>query len=116
MLAELFGWRSVFFYLAVGGAIGLVAISDSVMWAGDNGGDALLFPAAGFVGAFVYWLIAGRLCGRRTEERPAAARTAVAAARPRAAYFVCVRISWAAKAPSTWQTASRGCARRAASA
>ena len=58
-VAELFGWRSVFFYLAVGGAIGLVA--QSVM--GDPANPQVLFPAAGFVGAFVYWLIAGRLAG-----------------------------------------------------
>ena len=63
--AELFRWRSVFFYLAVGGAIGLLAHE----FAGFTGAPEdfaqrrLLFPAAGFVGAFVYWLLAGRLAG-----------------------------------------------------
>ena len=62
VLAELFGWRSVFFYLAVGGALGLLAWQfPGAVWEGE--GNQLLLPAAGFVGGFVYWLIAGRLAG-----------------------------------------------------
>lgn len=61
-LAELFRWRSVFFYLAVGGALGLLASQlDGMLW--ETGDPRLLLPAAGFVGAFAYWLIAGRLAG-----------------------------------------------------
>ncbi len=62
VLAEAFRWRSVFYYLAVGGVIGLLAhtmSSDPESFAYRR----LLFPAAGFVGAFVYWLIAGRVAG-----------------------------------------------------
>ena len=62
VLAELFGWRSVMFYLAVGGALGLSADRLNVMlWQSDD--NTLLLPAAGFVGGFAYWLIAGRLAG-----------------------------------------------------
>ena len=71
VLAELFGWRSVFFYLAVGGALGLLAsAAHGVVW--DTPDDRLLLLAAGFVGGFVYWLIAGRLpasAGRASRRR-----------------------------------------------
>ena len=58
VLAELFRWRSVFFYLAVGGGLGLLATPLH----GTDGGQ-LLLPAAGFVGGFAYWFVAGRLAG-----------------------------------------------------
>jgi hypothetical protein len=79
VVAELFRWRSVFFYLAVGGALGLLASQlNGMLWETD--GNALLLPAAGFVGGCVYWLIAGRLAGfdRAAEPPPAAPPTSPA--------------------------------------
>ncbi len=71
-LAEVFGWRSIFLYLAVGGALGFGASQLPVLGWQANG-DALLLPAAGFVGGFAYWLIAGRLAGfQRAGEPPPA--------------------------------------------
>jgi len=62
ILAELFAWRSIFLYLAVGGALGLAADRlNGVPW--EAAGSQVLLPAAGFVGGFAYWLIAGRLSG-----------------------------------------------------
>lgn len=65
ILAESFGWRSAVYYLLVGGLIGATAIhltaqSDLFDFA-EHPNVALL--AAGFVGGFVYWIIAGRLAG-----------------------------------------------------
>ncbi len=70
--AELFRWRSVFFYLAVGGAIGLAAheLAGFTGAPEDFAHRRLLFPAAGFVGGFVYWLIAGRLAGGVSDRQP----------------------------------------------
>ena len=65
ILTEIFAIRSVFVYLALGGLLGLVL----QQFLGFHGSADLLerryvlFPAAGFVGAFVYWLIAGRSAG-----------------------------------------------------
>jgi hypothetical protein len=73
VVAELFGWRSVFFYLAVGGALGLLAWQfPGAVWEGE--GSQLLLPAAGFVGSLAYWLIAGRFAGigRQSVPPPAA--------------------------------------------
>ena len=63
VLAELFGWRSVFFYLAVGRRPRAADQPVARHASGRRGTDQLLLPAAGFVGGFVYWLIAGRLAG-----------------------------------------------------
>jgi len=65
VLAEAFGWRSAFTYLAVGGAVGfaadrLTAFAGPVELAGRR---PVLYLAAGFVGGFVYWLIADRSAG-----------------------------------------------------
>ncbi len=70
VLAEMFRWRSVFLYLAVGGAIGLVPSAvNGVAWI--NSDDQVVLLAAGFVGGFVYWLVAGRLSGlQRASEQP----------------------------------------------
>lgn len=65
ILTEIFAIRSVFVYLVVGGLLGLVL----QQLLGFHGSADLLerrtvlFPAAGFVGAFAYWLIAGRSAG-----------------------------------------------------
>ncbi len=73
VLAELFRWRSVYLYLAVGGALGLLASQFPLMgWAADGQGRQLLLAAAGFVGGFVYWLIAGRLSGFARASAPPA--------------------------------------------
>jgi hypothetical protein len=66
ILAEVFSLRSIFIYLALGGLLGLVL----QQFLGFHGSADLLerryvlFPAAGFVGGFAYWLIAGRFAGR----------------------------------------------------
>ena len=64
ILAELFRWRSVFFYLIasalIGLAIGLVQV-DRVEPQRENA--AALLAAVGAIGGFVYWLIAGRSAG-----------------------------------------------------
>jgi hypothetical protein len=74
VLAELFGWRSLVFYLAVGGALGLLTSQlHGIVW--QTGNSQLLLPAAGFVGGFVYWLIAGRLAGIARPPEPASPPT-----------------------------------------
>lgn len=66
IFAELFGWRSVLFYFLVGGMIGLIAdqVSKLAIDPVPYGGRTVIMLAAGFVGGFVYWLIAGRLAGQ----------------------------------------------------
>ncbi len=68
VLAEAFGWRSVFYWLAVGGGIGLAANALSSFIDAPEYVDyrLALHLAAGFVGALVYWLIAGRFSGVNT--------------------------------------------------
>jgi hypothetical protein len=65
ILAECLGWRSALYYLLVGGLIGATAIhlttQSGALDFADRPNVTLL--AAGFVGGFVYWLIAGRLAG-----------------------------------------------------
>ncbi len=71
VLAELFGWRSVFLYLAVGGALGLFAGQlNGMLW--DAADNPLLLPAAGFIGGLAYWLVAGRLAGLQRASEPLA--------------------------------------------
>jgi hypothetical protein len=60
--AEVFGWRSLLFYLVAGGAIGLcveLAFSPLPL----TGVDAQLLLASGSVAGAVYWLLAGRSAG-----------------------------------------------------
>jgi hypothetical protein len=65
LVAEAFGWRSLFFYLIVGGGIGLAADALTEFVGAPALADyrLALYLAAGFVAGFVYWLIAGRLAG-----------------------------------------------------
>jgi hypothetical protein len=78
VLSEAFAIRSLFAYLIVGGALALLL----QQFLGFHGSAELmerrnlLFPAAGFAGAFAYWLIAGRLAGVRLQSRPAPPDTA----------------------------------------
>jgi hypothetical protein len=88
VLAEAFAWRSVFYWLAVGGLIAggvgattvglhmLRAVADIVVLAGyvDSTGTfaatadtntMTIAIAAGFAGGLVYWLVAGRTSGWR---------------------------------------------------
>ncbi|MTH99276.1 translation initiation factor IF-3 [Roseibium sp. RKSG952] len=63
-LAEIFGWRSILYYLSVAGLIGFVAWNSdgaAVLTAARPGTTVAL--SAGFIGGFVYWLIAGRRAG-----------------------------------------------------
>jgi hypothetical protein len=65
ILAETFGWRSLLFYLAAGGAIGFIAGETTMAFDGLAFADDLRFlcVAGGFVAGAVYWLIAGNLGG-----------------------------------------------------
>ena len=75
LLAEAFGWRSVLFYVAFGGAIGIgFALAfhapDTAL---PPGGGPQLYLAAGIIGGAVYWLVAGRRAGlaiAKSERRP----------------------------------------------
>lgn len=65
IVAELNSWRSILFYLAAGGAIGLLAAETTVAFDGLSfaGQLRLICIAGGFVGGAVYWLLAGKLAG-----------------------------------------------------
>jgi hypothetical protein len=72
LAAEAFAWRSLFYYLAVGGALGWLG-RQLGFYAGQAGAyetRPLLYAAGGFVGGFVYWLIAGIGAGRGFGGRP----------------------------------------------
>ncbi len=77
VFAEGFGFRSVWFWFAVGGGIGVAAYAFTGFYAADvDGGSSLaVHLAAGFVAGFIYWLIAGRSSGqgfvRPVGDRPA---------------------------------------------
>lgn len=64
-VAELFAIRSALYFMLAGGALGY-ATHMLAPFFGDPylfEGRGVVFPAAGFVGGAVYWLIAGRLSG-----------------------------------------------------
>ena len=88
ILAETWGLRSLFYWLAVGGALAAIVVVTPMLtdqmrtvgfwlvvmaWMPDaqtaEGWEPVnlttIIFAAAFVGAFVYWLIAGRLAGYR---------------------------------------------------
>ena len=63
--AEGFGFRSVYYWFAVGGAIGAAAYAFTGFYGDTDGGSGLaIHLAAGFVGGFAYWLIVGRSSGQ----------------------------------------------------
>jgi hypothetical protein len=64
LFAELFAWRSMFFYLVAGALIGLsgtILPFREILPEADV--NVTMLAAAGLVGGFVYWLIAGRSAG-----------------------------------------------------
>ncbi len=65
VLGEAFAWRSILYWLAVGGGIGLLAggFFDRYQSLDFTDRRTVVMLAAGFVGGFAYWLIAGRLAG-----------------------------------------------------
>ena len=65
VFAEGFGLRSVWYWFAVGAGIGVggYALTDYFGKTPTDGADVAIHLAAGFVGGFVYWLIAGRSSG-----------------------------------------------------
>ena len=66
-LAEMLRWRGVVSYLIIGGAIGALLSFDRAGNIGEaqiSQGSLLVALSAGFVGGFIYWLIAGRKAGQ----------------------------------------------------
>jgi len=61
VIAEIFRVRSVFYFLAAGGLIGFAAHEFTAYMGSVEFYESrrLVYSAAGFVGGFVYWLIAG---------------------------------------------------------
>ena len=82
VFAEGFGLRSVFFWFAVGGAIGGAAYAFTGFYGdkAEDGSGIAIHLAAGFVAGFVYWLVAGRSSGdgfvSRPNDRPAGNQSA----------------------------------------
>ena len=78
ILAEAFAWRSVFYYLAVGAAIGLAAdrLSDFIGPVEVAARRPVIYLAAGFVAGIVYWAIAGRRAGPGRRSPPPAPQSA----------------------------------------
>lgn len=72
VLGEAFSWRSALYYLAVGGAVGLIADQIANVYGRFDLAErqTVILLAAGFVGGFTYWLIAGRLAGIRRPDDP----------------------------------------------
>lgn len=66
VFAEGFGLRSVWFWFAVGGAIGAAAYAFTGFLGdpAEDGSGIAIHLAAGFVGGFAYWLVAGRNSGQ----------------------------------------------------
>jgi hypothetical protein len=72
VIAEAFGWRSVLFYAALGGALALILSYGLDVPKRISQSDTFLLrelqvlAASGIAGGFVYWLFAGRRVGAWT--------------------------------------------------
>jgi hypothetical protein len=63
-VAEIFRLRTIIFYVAVGGALGLAAHQLTGFSAFEPRGQILVvLLGGGFAGGLIYWLTAGRLAG-----------------------------------------------------
>ncbi|MTI42878.1 hypothetical protein E1178_04570 [Roseibium hamelinense] len=62
--AEIFRWRSLFYFVGAGGALGFVVWN---VGAADHATNlrpgTTVALASGFIGGFVYWIVAGRTSG-----------------------------------------------------
>ncbi|MDQ0325565.1 putative membrane protein [Rhodopseudomonas julia] len=64
LFAESFGWRSLILHLVFGAVVGSAATILGIAGPpASEFSDIAIFSAAGTVGAFVYWLLAGRHAG-----------------------------------------------------
>jgi hypothetical protein len=84
-LAETRGLKSVLWWLALGAALGIAAHL-LVAFTGDPGRGAsrlLAFLAAGVVGGFVYWAVAGRNAGAGSARQGRTTSAASGSASPR---------------------------------
>ncbi|MBL4785693.1 MAG: hypothetical protein JKY49_09710 [Cohaesibacteraceae bacterium] len=68
LCAEIFRWRSLYLYLALGSLAGLLAISGLSEPVEQN--IDLRLITTGLVGGLVYWLIAGRSAGIMHPDKP----------------------------------------------
>ncbi|WP_034491551.1 hypothetical protein [Afifella pfennigii] len=65
LFAESFGWRSLLLHLLFGAGLGAAAILLGIAAEPPaSAREVTVFAAAGAVGGFVYWLLAGRRAGR----------------------------------------------------
>lgn len=72
LVSEILGIRSLLFHLGVGGGLGLVAafgLGGPMRGAGEPA-HLTFWLAAGFVGGFAYWLVAGRSAGLTPARSP----------------------------------------------
>jgi hypothetical protein len=75
LVTEIAGLRAIVFYLVAGGALGAAAafgLSSRLSVPATDSHGMLMMVAAGFVGAFVYWLVAGRMAGLADRPLPPA--------------------------------------------
>jgi len=64
LFAESFGWRSLILHVVFGALLGAVAVVLGIASPPPiEPRDLVIFSAAGAIGGFVYWLIAGRRAG-----------------------------------------------------